>query len=174
MTVNDAKEQFRPEEVSILFIAEAPPCATDRFFYFTDVTKGDSLFLYVIRTVFPELWDIPTKDLRGMKEELLYRFQEEGFYLEDSLSFPLPKGTTSSQKLKFIIAEQNEFNQRISRYKSSAKVVLLSSSVFKANYQYLKELGYDILNDSAIPFPGSGQQNKFKDQIGKLDLWGEG
>tara|TARA_B100000809_G_C14969044_1_gene470199 strand:- start:289 stop:540 length:252 start_codon:yes stop_codon:yes gene_type:complete len=49
MTVNEGREQCRPEEVRILFIAEAPPCAADRFFYFTEVNKGDSLFLYVIR-----------------------------------------------------------------------------------------------------------------------------
>ena len=171
MTVSEAREQFRPEEVTILFIAEAPPCADDRFFYFTEVNKGDSLFLYVIRTVFPDLWDIPTKELRGMKEELLYRFQEEGFYLEDSLSFPLPKGTTSSQKLKMIKEGKEQLHHKIKHFQSSAKLVLLSSSVFKANYDYLKALVYNILNDTTIPFPGSGQQNKFKEQIAKVDLW---
>ena len=88
MTVTEAREQFRPEDVIILSIAEATPCAADKFFYFIEVNKGDSLFLYVIITVFPYLWNIPTKELRGMKEELLYRFEEEGFYLEDSLLFP--------------------------------------------------------------------------------------
>ena len=119
------------------------------------------------------LWDIPTKEFRGMKEELLYIFQEEGLYLEDSLSFPLPKGTTNSQKLKCMIEGQGYLNQNINRYKSSAQVVLQSSSVFKANYDYLKELGYDILNETAIPLLGTGQQNKFKDQIAKVDLWSE-
>ena len=171
MTVSIARDQFRPEKVRVLFIAEAPPCAADRFFYFTDVNKGDSLFLYLIRTAFPELWNIPTKKLRGMKEELLYRFQEEGFYLEDSLSVPLPKGISSNQKLKLIKEGQEQLYFKIKQFQASAKVVLLSSSVFKAHYEYLKALGYIILNNTAIPFPGSGQQNKFKEQIAKVDLW---
>lgn len=171
MTVREAREQFRPEQVKVLFIAEAPPCAPDRFFYFTEVDRGDSLFLYVIRTVFPDLEGTPTKQLRAMKEELLYRFQEEGYYLEDSLSLPLVKGTTSSQKLKAIINEQEELDHRIKQYKETTKVVLLSSTVFKANYEYLKGLGYQVLHDSAIPFPGSGQQTRFKEEIAKIDLW---
>jgi hypothetical protein len=171
MTVNEAREQFRPEEVKVLFIAEAPRCADDRFFYFTQVNKGDSLFLYVIRTVFTDLEGIPTKKLRKKKEELLYRFQEEGYYLEYSLFIPLPKGTTSGQKLKCIIEGQEELNEKIMRYKSSAKVVLLSSTVFRANYSYLKDLGYEILNVTAIPFPGSGQQTRYKQEIAKIDLW---
>ena len=32
-------------------------------------------------------------------------------------------------------------------------------------------MGYDILNETAIPLLGTGQQNKFKDQIAKVDLW---
>lgn len=171
MTVNEAREQFRPEEVRVLFVAEAPPCADDRFFYFTEVYKGDSLFLYIIRTVFPELWDIPTKGLRGMKEELLYRFQEEGYFLEDSLAMPLPKGVTSSQKLHLIKEGKEKLHEKIQVFKSSAKVVLLSSSVFKATYEYLISLGYNVLNDSAIPFPGSGQQARFKEEIAKVNLW---
>lgn len=114
------------------------------FFYFTEVNRGDYLFFYVIRTLFTDLENIPMKQLRGMKEELLYRFQEEGYCLEDSLSTLLQKGTTSGQKLKCVIEGQRELDQKISLHKSIAKVVLLSSKVFKANYCYLKELGYNI------------------------------
>lgn len=171
MTVSEAREQFRPNQVKVLFIAEAPPYAPDRFFYFTDVRKGDSLFLHLIREVFPDLKNEAAINLRNRKEELLYRFQEDGFYLEDSIQHPLPKGTSAAQKLKLIIEGQEVLNSRIASYKNT-KVVLLSSTVFKANYDYLSDLGYTILNDTAIPFPGSGQQTNFKNAFQKIDVWG--
>lgn len=170
MTVSEAREYFKPDHVKVLFIAEAPPYAPDRFFYFTEVTKGDSLFLHVIREVFPDLKKVEAMQLRKRKEELLYRFQEEGFYLEDSLSHPLPKGISSPQKLKLIIAGQEMLNSRIEPYKNT-KLVLLSSTVFKANYAYLLNSGYTILNKTAIPFPGSGQQTNFKNAFEKIDVW---
>ena len=170
MTVSEAREQFRPNQVKVLFIAEAPPCASDRFFYFTDVRKGDSLFLHLIREVFPDLKNKAAIQLRNRKEELLYRFQEEGFYLEDSLQHPLPKGTSAAQKLKFIIEGQEKLISRLEAFKN-AKLVLLSSTVFKANYDYLCGLGYSVLNDTAIPFPGSGQQTNFKNAFQKIDVW---
>jgi len=170
MTVKEAREQFRTKTVNVLFIAEAPPCTEDRFFYFPDMTKGDSLFLHIIRAVYPELNEIPTKELRGMKEELLYRFQEDGYFLEDSCEYPLPKGCTSGQKLYAIIANQESLLLRIAPYKNS-KVVLLSATVFKANDEFLKAHGFNVLNTEAIPFPGSGQQNNFKRAISKIELW---
>ncbi len=168
--VEEAREAFRPDQVKTLFIAEAPPCASDRFFYFPDVYKGDSLFLHIIREVFTELKNVETKQVRAMKEELLLRFREEGYFLEDSSLTPIPKDTSPSHKAKLLTAEQDNLHRRIERYKKSSTVVLLSAPVFKTNYTYLKQLGYRILNTTAIPFPGSGQQNKFKKAIADIEL----
>src|SRR5205823_6407163 len=42
-----AAERYRPDVVDLLLVAEAPPSAPDRFFYFEHVTTHDSLFRYV-------------------------------------------------------------------------------------------------------------------------------
>lgn len=168
--IDEAREAYRPKDVRILFIAEAPPCAKNRFFYFPDVQTGDSLFLHVIREVFPEVKDFPVKKIRATKEELLIEFRSRGFFLEDSLENPIPKETRPQQKLQLIRGEQESLHKRIVQYRDKAKLVLLSSTVFKANYEYLKGLGYNILNKSAIPFPGSGQQTRFKEEIKKINL----
>ncbi len=166
--VQQAREKYRPEEVKLIFLAEAPPCKEGHFFYFEDVPKGDSLFLHVIRAVFPDLEDVPTKELRTRKEELLFRFAESGYFLEDSVAVSIPKGTKNKEK---VVAEhQADLIRRITPYKQTARFVLLSSAVFKANYQALKNEGFDILNDFMIPFPGSGQQGKFKAGVAQLDL----
>ncbi len=167
-TVQEAREKYRPESVKLLFIAEAPPCKEGHFFYFEDVPKGDALFLHIIRAVFPDLEALETKELRARKEEMLFRFAEAGCFLEDSVAVAIPKGTKN--KPKIILEHQADLIRRIEPYKSTAKLVLLSSGVFKTNYEALKQEGFQILNDFMIPFPGSGQQGKFKEGIARLDL----
>jgi hypothetical protein len=39
-----AARRYRPEKVDLLLVAEAPPSALDRYFYFEDVSEQDSLF----------------------------------------------------------------------------------------------------------------------------------
>lgn len=166
--IHDAREKYRPQKTSVLFIAEAPPCTEGQFFYFDNVPKHDNLFLYLIRAVFPDLNQLEVKELRTKKAELLERFKNSGYFLEDSVAEAIPKGTKASQKEKMIKENQADLYERIKKYKDAA-VVLLSSGVFKCNYGFLKEK-FTILNDKAIPFPGNGQQNKFKEAIENLAL----
>ena len=168
--VTIAREKYRPEYIKLMFIAEAPPCSNDRFFYFDDVKKGDSLFLHVIRAVFPDLEGWETKQIRAKKEELLYRFKDAGYFLEDSAAESIPKGTTTRNKERILAESQQDLISRIELYKKQTKFVLLSATVFKVNYIPLKDEGFNILNEVAIPFPGSGQQNKFKRLIADIEL----
>ena len=41
-----AARKYRPKQVELLLVAEAPPAALDRYFYFEDVREQDSLFRY--------------------------------------------------------------------------------------------------------------------------------
>lgn len=165
-----AREKYRPEAIKLIFIAEAPPCTEGQFFYFENVTKGDSLFLHIIRAVFPDLETLPTKEIRARKEELLYRFCEAGYFLEDSTHVVIPKGTSNSKKEAILKDSQADLLKNISPYKTNTKFILLSATVFRANHAFLKSSGYKVLNNSIIPFPGSGQQTKFKEGIKEIDL----
>ena len=40
-------ERYKPAEIDLLLVAEAPPGALDRYFYFEDVREQDGLFRYV-------------------------------------------------------------------------------------------------------------------------------
>jgi len=168
--VQEAREKYRPEFIKTIFIAEAPPCTDDRFFYFEDIKKGDSLFLHIIRAVFPELEAWETKAIRAKKEELLIQFRDQGYFLEDSVAEAIPKGTKPKEKENIIINNQEDLLKRISPYKAQSNFVVLSSTVFKANYELLKNEGFNILNDFMIPFPGSGQQSNFKAGIAEIEL----
>ena len=49
-----ARGDFRPKPINILFVAEAPPSlGSRRFFYFLKVERGDSLFLEMMKVLYP-------------------------------------------------------------------------------------------------------------------------
>src|SRR5258706_1857491 len=74
---------FRPEKVRLLLIAEAPPSALDRYFYFPTVPTQDSLFREVARAF------LSMEPTRGNKRELLKGLQEEGVFLIDTVLEPV-------------------------------------------------------------------------------------
>ncbi len=168
--ISEAREKYRPENIKLMFIAEAPPSAEERFFYYEDLTKGDSLFLYVIRSVFPDLKNESVPLLRAKKAELLKRFMLEGYFLEDAVAFPILQGTRSRDKISTIERSFTSLNKRIEKYKDTTKMVLISSTVFSAINSKMKYREYYVLNKTAIPFPGSGQQKRFEEEIAKIEL----
>jgi hypothetical protein len=72
-----AARKYQPGAVKLLLVAEAPPSALDRYFYFGDVTTQDSLFRYVARAI------LRTEPMRSNKAELLARLRERGVFLID-------------------------------------------------------------------------------------------
>lgn len=49
-----ASRKYHPATLRILFVAEAPPAyESKRFFYFTDLRQGDTLFLEMMKTLYP-------------------------------------------------------------------------------------------------------------------------
>ena len=134
------------------------------------MTEGDSLFLYIIKAVFPDVADMPVFMIRAQKAELLERFKNEGYFLEDAVAFPIPQGTRSREKISKIENGISSLNKRIEPYKSSAKFVLISTTVYSAINGIMNFKGYKVLNKEAIPFPGSGQQKRFVEAINKINL----
>src|SRR3954471_11295797 len=65
-----AAERYRPDVIDLLLVAEAPPSALDRFFYFEHVPTHDSLFRYVVRGL---LGETPSRDKARYLDELRAR-----------------------------------------------------------------------------------------------------
>ena len=49
-----ARNRYKPRQIRMLLLTEAPPCSLDRHFYFEDVKKQDSLFLEIMGVLYPE------------------------------------------------------------------------------------------------------------------------
>jgi hypothetical protein len=161
----NARQKYKPKEIKYLLVAETPPkFDSDRFFYFEKVDKQDSLFLETMKLLYPdETKHAETKTIRKRKKEFLEKFRDDGFYLIDSLDRPFEKKLNTRQKVKLIRNGQTQLLKNIRELLSEVtQVILIAVPVFKANYDFLKEHGIQIINKEPVDFPGSGGQKKYK------------
>lgn len=158
---NDAREKFKPENIKILFVAEAPPDALERFFYFPHVRSSDWLYLGIVKALcaYPDTDsdNIDTKKLRKHKNEILKLLKDDGFYLMDLC--PLPKSLIPLPELF-----KSDFIERLNNEsaidKTATKIILIKANVYDCLFHSIEELGYAV-QPQRIPFPASGQQQIF-------------
>lgn len=166
-----ARLKYKPDEIKCLFIAEAPPKReSERFFYFENVRTQDSLFLELMKILyFKDTQGIEPIVVRDRKEMFLTKFKSDGFYLIDSLDVPFDKLYSTSKKIKLLREHQDALLQKVkSLIDENTRVILISASVYHANFNFLACHGIPILNTEFVDFPGSGGQKKFKQKIGRL------
>lgn len=161
----EARAQYRPSRVRILFVAESPPRAgSNRFFYFEDVDRGDSLFVEMMKALYP--LDVPpTPVLRSRKQEFLKRFQGDDYYLIDASPTPIGDRTKKQaimEGLPSLLASIREVADETTR------IVLLTATVYEVALPYLRAHGIRVANSEMINFPGSGQQANFHRKIKAL------
>jgi len=159
---------YLPEEVKVLWIVESPPKSDPpRYFYRSELTRHDSLFRETMKAL-----KIPVTD---SKTESLKEFKEKGHFLIDSMKCPADKDN-SYLKPQMRINCSDLLKEEIIFLKADS-IIIIKADV----YSPVKDLIYKIdeensglnlssriLNDQPIPFPGSGQQKKFRDEIQKF------
>jgi hypothetical protein len=142
-----AARRFRPDRVRLLLIAEAPPAALDRYFYFPQVASHDSLFRYVARLT---LGREPTRERKAGD---LKSLQDAGVFLIDVCPDP--------------IADPRELRACVPRLVQRARalgpdhIILIKATVHAAAFRALRDAGLPVV-DEVVPFPGSGQQLRFE------------
>jgi hypothetical protein len=159
-----ASNRYKPRQIRLLLIAEAPPCNLDRFFYFEDVKKQDSLFLEIMGVLYPNqkaAYLASGRDTEG-KKDLLETFREDGYWLMDLSEVP-PEVT--GQPLESCVPD---LLQRLQRLVSpDTPIVLIKANVYDLLYPVLSAKGYRVIQER-LPFPGSGQQRVFRDKLKKI------
>ncbi|MEQ9616425.1 MAG: hypothetical protein RLN60_00145 [Phycisphaerales bacterium] len=144
-----AAKKYKPSDVRLLLVAEAPPCTLDRYFYFEDVDVQDSLFRYVWQGLSGE-----NAGERSRKPAQLAAMRDAGVFLID-----LHEENVSKPSLKVLGACVPGLIERC-RAIDPEHIVLIKSSVYDSSYAALVEAGLPVV-DERLPFPGSGQQRKF-------------
>ena len=165
-----------PEFIKVLFIAEAPPSIqSHRFFYFLDLSSFDTLFLEMMKVLYPKetgfsenlssfLPGYSASRMRSHKAELLQRFQLDGFYLIDASARPMPAHATSQIKTRYL---QEEFPGLLRRLRSlrvdhTTPIILVGALTFRVCAPKLRKEGFHILHDVAINHPARGGQRLFR------------
>jgi hypothetical protein len=150
-----ARAKYKPEQVELLLVAEAPPCTADRYFYFEDVMEQDSLFRYVCKGV------LGSVSSRAEKASDLDKLQKAGVHLIDVSEEPIPDGARvriSNEQIESLV-------DRCKKLKPNA-VILIKSNVYDIAYNALANAGLNVIN-ARMPFPGSGQQKKFETEFAR-------
>jgi hypothetical protein len=147
----EAAARYKPDVVDLLLVAEAPPHALDRYFYFEDVREQDSLFRYVCRVV------LDREPTREAKPELLKELRGRGVFLIDLLQDPVD-GTPLSKSVPGLVERSLALNPR--------RIILIKATVFDTSYSALEAAGLPVSN-VRVPFPGSGRQRDFVEAFGR-------
>ncbi len=162
-----ARERYKPDRIKYLLVAEAPPPEdSNRFFYYLDVDRGDSLFLETMKVLYPTGYD--TRTVRNKKAIYLERFRADGFYLIDATDIPMPN-YSRAQKRKQFRTSLPELIEKIGLLSNKkVKIILISAPVYQECYEPLMMKGFNVINTEMIDFPGSGGQNKFRNKMRKV------
>lgn len=145
--------RYRPDRVRLLLVAEAPPCASDRYFYFDQVHTRDDLFRYIWLGHMGE-----DAGSRAKKPRQLQSLCDAGVFLID-----LYEDMVSKPKVKFLETHVSSLVDRCAKL-SPQRIILIKATVHDAAYAPLQAAGLPV-SPHRIPFPGSGQQQNFLRQF---------
>lgn len=157
-------EKYQPERTRILFVAEAPPQSANRYFYFENVQGHDWLWIALMKALYASEWG-DTKTERQRKPYWLAKFQKSGFRLVDAVKEPL-----SGRPPSRIVRIKASAPTLISEIRAIAPdhIVLIKKTVHDALFQQLRDAGFLVINETALPFPATGQQKRFHEGVRHL------
>ena len=173
-TYEKIRQNYKPEHIRYLFIAESPPPSPEvqssRQFYYSDrIRKDDRLFTNTIRAIYPETADLPEPELESEKEQWLRRFQKDGFYMIEALEDSQEHEVTKKQRQEKIASALPQLIERVhALVNKNTKLILIKSNVFDVAAQPLRKAGFTVLNTSLVDYPGHFNQRAFREKIARL------
>jgi len=172
-----ASQKYRPAKVRTLFIAEAPPAYDSRrFFYFTDLRQQDTLFLEMMKSLYPlevgfsanQFKDgFSSSAIRLRKPELLNRFKTDGFYLIDACERPMPQGANTALKVALMQKALPGLKAKVRRLCSADAlgVLLIGAVTYHVCADALRDEAVTVLNTEAVNHPSRGGQIHFRAKL---------
>lgn len=177
-----ARKKYRPDQIKLLFVAEAPPAYdSNRFFYFVPVDSGDALFLEMMKLLHPKKANFidcgdgrkpafSAKQVRNHKVQFLEKFKKDGFYLIDAVDEPMPRNATRKMKEEKIRASLPGLIDRLTALcgDRDVPVILIGALVYSVCAEDLRESKVRVLNEDNINIPAQGGQKVFRRKLGEL------
>jgi hypothetical protein len=157
-TISRLRERYRPERITVLFVAESPPESTDdvRYFYNPEQERWDHMYRAVMTAVFPEFAYRP-----GEKGAWLHRFREHGYHLIDASDRPVNRLPAAERRRVLSAAVAGTVAEVKRLVTPGTPIILVKKNVFALFARPLRDSGYRVLNDRFLPFPSHGHQARF-------------
>lgn len=159
-----AREKYRPKELRVLLVAEAPPADCARYFYFPDVATNDWLFMGVMDAIFCSSFSgFSRRRSDEEKTRWLREFQQAGFWLLDAMEEPI-SGTRKARREQLARSNLRERIKALRRQgflRDDTPIILIKATVYDDYFQQIKNAGFNVI-DKRIPFPAYGHQPKFR------------
>ncbi len=174
---DEAARRYLPNQVRVLFVAEAPPAyKVDRLFYFTELKDGDTLFLEMMKVLYPiEVGYIQdafqpsfsVKQMRQRKPELLRKFQSDGYHLIDACEEPMPDGADTATKIRLMRSSLPVLQRKVRRLapEPAIPIVLIGSVTYSVCAEALRLDGRNVVNSAMINHPARGGQRLFRSKL---------
>ena len=172
-----AANRYLPDPLRLLFIAEAPPAfKVNRLFYFTGLRDGDTLFLEMMKVLYPaEIGyregairpGFSVKEMRVRKQELLRKFQNDGYHLIDAYERPMPNGASAATKTVLMRSTLPPLQSKVRRLvgKRSVPIILIGGITYSVCAEALRLDGHRVVNDTMIHHPARGGQKLFRAKL---------
>lgn len=159
------RARWKPHEVRLLLIAESAPddggdIANRRFFYDDNLTGKDGLFREVVRALYddPALVSGP-----NAKKPWLEKLKADRVFLIDLATVPVNEFGTADREAA--LARNISQTVSLAGGLSPDGIVLVKQNVFDLLELPIRAAGLPLLHDAMIPFPGSGQQKRFRERF---------
>ncbi|TGY33082.1 hypothetical protein E5344_14680 [Microbacterium laevaniformans] len=161
----ERRTRWQPENVRLLLVAESAPddvgdIANRRFFYDETLTSKDGLFREVVRALYD---DPPLISGPNAKTPWLARLQADGFFLIDLAAEPV--NYHGARERAAALRRNIETAVTLASSPEPEGVVLVKRNVFELLSGPMRDAGLLVLHDDFIPFPGSGQQRRFRERF---------
>lgn len=162
------REQWRPEAVRVLLIAESAPDdhgdeARRRFFYSDRLTRHDNLFRAVVEAMLGEP-TLSTKTVTS-KRPYLEKLRDRGVFLIDLVPFPV--NATGDAARKRAWQESAAGCVERSALLKPEGIIVCHDPSFRVLRGPLAARGLPLLHDDPIPFPLAHWRPVFVDKVRK-------
>jgi hypothetical protein len=173
----EAAKRYLPHPLRLLFIAEAPPAfKVNRLFYFTGLRDGDTLFLEMMKVLYPaEIGygegafrpGYSVKQMRLRKPELLRKFQNDGYHLIDAYAQPMPDGASAAAKTVLMRSTLPGLRTKVRRLvgKRNVPIILIGGITYSVCAEALRLDGHRVMNHTMMNHPARGGQKLFRAKL---------
>ncbi len=153
--------KYKPQVVKVLWIVESPPLSDPpRYFYRPALTQYDGLFREVMKVL-----GIPVSN---PKDASLKLFSDFGHFLIDSMKCPADKQNSYLKPEMLKNCSEILANEVLSINPES--VIIVKADIYNTVYETMLKIKMSdkVLNKQPVPFPGSGQQLRFKQAVQRI------